>query len=408
MRLSSRRSTSPSRNGGMEMHRRAVRHKRRMVPLRSRLPLQIRCPFQPWFPRNLECLKEANVAFSTRLRKYATVTEPRHPRRSLEAEVIRDLGKPTDGAAVLVARAALGLAETDRFGAINSGRVGRTDLLALLVWSRRVLDADLEAPATWRGPSRRALAAGGRENSPWLGPAFAEAATAPDDIRAEDLLRWNRTVGAPGEWRTRAMRVGGFRVRFSPEQSLALVPQLLARANRRDEPAPLAATRLHVGLLLCHPFRDGNGRTARLAAAAVLLRDGTRTSLQTCVEQHHHLAPARYSGLMGRLRQGSLRADQVIDGFLGAMAGRCVLASWVHHRQEILLEAARSLDHEDPVTAVRCFEFGDCVSPLSTHGGQPMEPWCRLRPHLHTLIARELRSQLARSVGDAIHSGRLR
>jgi hypothetical protein len=82
------------------------------------------------------------------------------------------------------------------------------------------------------------------------------------------------------------------------------------------------------------------------------------------------------------------------------MAGRCVLAAWVRHRHQTLLRVARSHGHEDPVSAVRCFEFGDCVSPLSTHGGQPLEPWCRLRPHLHPLIERELRSQLARSVGD--------
>lgn len=328
------------------------------------------------------------------------VTDPRRVRRSLEAEICRDLAVPTRSTAVVMLGGSLGPAAVDRYGAINSGRVGRTQLIAVLAWARRVLDADLDGPADWRGPSRNAHAAGRPENPLWLRHAFTEATEAGTDLSAEHLLRWNRVVGAPGEWRTRATRVDGYDVRFSPERSVALVHHLLARANQRDEPAALAAARLHVGLLLAHAFRDGNGRTARLAAAAVLLRDGTKTSLQSCVEQHHRLAPVRYPGLMGRLRQGSLSVDEVIDGFLGAMAGGCVLSAWVCQRQQTLFELAVSLDHPDPGMAVRCFEFGDCASPLTTHGGQPLEPWHRLRPHLHPTIARELRSQLARSVGD--------
>lgn len=329
------------------------------------------------------------------------MTDPRDRQRSLEADVCRDLGRRVDGAVDLVSQAALGLATPERFATVNSGRIGRENLLSLLAWSRQVLDDELQAPATWRGPSRSALATRRRENSAWLAPAFADVTATDTNIGVGDLLRWNTIVGAPGEWRTRSMSVDGYPVQSSPEESRELTERLVSQANEQAEPAPVAAARLHFGLLLCHPFRDGNGRTARLAAAAVLLRDGTKNSLQTCVEQHHHLVPARYPELLGQLRQGSLRSDQVIDGFLGAMAGRCVLAAWVRRRQQTLLRTAWSLGHENPLTAVRCFEFGDCATPLSTHGNQPIEPWHRIRPHLNVRIAQELRSQLARSVGDA-------
>ena len=179
-------------------------------------------------------------------------TNPQRVRRSLEAEICRDLAVPTRSTAAVMLRSSLGLAEVDRYGAINSGRVGRNQLIAVLAWARRVLDANLDAPAAWRGPGRNAHAAGRREKPLWLRHAFTEVTAAITDISAEDLLRWNRVVGASGEWRTRAMRVDGYDVQFSPDRSVALVHHLLARANQGGEPPALVATRLHVGLLSLH------------------------------------------------------------------------------------------------------------------------------------------------------------
>ena len=112
-------------------------------------------------------------------------TNPQRVRRSLEAEICRDLAVPTRSTAAVMLRSSLGLAEVDRYGAINSGRVGRNQLIAVLAWARRVLDANLDAPAAWRGPGRNAHAAGRREKPLWLRHAFTEVTAAITDISAE-------------------------------------------------------------------------------------------------------------------------------------------------------------------------------------------------------------------------------
>ena len=326
------------------------------------------------------------------------------PAESLEAAVCRDLAVPVGRADADVVSACLGPAASNRFGAITTGRVGRPALLELLAWSGRILDANLNEPAPWRGPSRNARASGIAANAPWMGLAFAEAVKAglgrSGAISSDDLVGMNRAVGGPGEWRTSPARVDGYPVQFTAQKARDLVERLLDRASRATEPTPLVAARLHLGLLLAHPFPDANGRTARLAAAAVLLAGGTKSSLQTCVEQHHHIAPQSYVVLMGRLRSGQISSDHVIDGLLGAMAGRCVLAAWVRHRQEALIALASRLDAGEPVSMVRCFEFGDCESRLNRHPDRRTEPWHRLRPHLCKEVADELHSQLVRADGD--------
>lgn len=239
----------------------------------------------------------------------------------------------------------LGPAAAERFAAISTGRLGRAALLRILHWARLTLDAGLATPAPWWGPSRNAHAAASCEAARWLEPAFATAVEVglggSEKIAPADLLRMSRVVGGPGGWRTTPVRVDGHRVRFRAGRVLGLVEQLTDRASLSTEPAPLVAARLHLGLLLVHPFSDGNGRTARLAAATVLLRDGTRNSLQTCVEQHRHIAPHRYAIVMGRLRRQEIDIDHVIDDFLGAMAGRCVLAAWACHRKDDPVALAR-------------------------------------------------------------------
>lgn len=335
-------------------------------------------------------------------RWFEAMADPPHNRQLLDVAICRDLGTEAFSPTGTAPPAILGPASVHRYSAINSGRVGRQPLLSVLTWSRKVLDADKRAPSPWRGPGRNAYSKGNNDGAQWLKASFPDAVRVSRSgmITIDDLTRWNRLVGGTGEPRKGTISVDGYPVPFSPNRAADLVEGHLARANQREASSALTAAQLHLGLLLAHPFRDGNGRTARLAASTVLLRDGTGTSLQTCVEQHYHYEPRQYAETMGRLRRGATDADAVIDGFLGAMAGRCVLAAWVRSRHHALLRTAESADIDDPVAVVRAFELGTSTVPKAFRCRVSIEPWHQLRRHLQPTIARELRSQLGRVAGD--------
>ncbi|MBV8845937.1 MAG: Fic family protein [Bryobacterales bacterium] len=94
----------------------------------------------------------------------------------------------------------------------------------------------------------------------------------PEDLLwAEDAVTGERVRMAPGELRTRDVRVGRH-IAISP----GAVPRFLARfaavyrkAGRTESIISTAAA--HHRLLWIHPFPDGNGRVARLMSHAVLL-----------------------------------------------------------------------------------------------------------------------------------------
>lgn len=161
-------------------------------------------------------------------------------------------------------------------------------LLERIDHHRTLVDAHLRRPARWRGPLRK-----GSDSD-----RLRRVAAAFDDLvdryeqgdhgplTAEDLLHLHAMVEGDGAFRTTAARVGTAVVRIHPGDIPGLVETALARAADGAEPAPLAAARLHLEVLLIHPFRDGNGRTARLAASWSLIRSGFRSTLLTAVEQH--------------------------------------------------------------------------------------------------------------------------
>jgi CheY-like chemotaxis protein len=65
-----------------------------------------------------------------------------------------------------------------------------------------------------------------------------------------------------------------------------LLDKIIAEAALPSEPLAVVAARLHLRLVRVHPFRDGNGRTARLASTLLLVRGGVRSTLLMAVEQH--------------------------------------------------------------------------------------------------------------------------
>jgi Fic family protein len=114
------------------------------------------------------------------------------------------------------------------------------------------------------------------------------------------------------------------------------VPELLSEAIARavgcGHPA-LAAAQLHLDVMLIHPFADGNGRTARLAASAELLRAGYRSTLVTAVEQFQRINPSDYIRSLRQLRAGCVDREKWLAGSLRAMVTHSLYAGWFFLRK---------------------------------------------------------------------------
>lgn len=99
------------------------------------------------------------------------------------------------------------------------------------------------------------------------------------------------------------------------------------------EPIAIVATRLHLNLLTVHPFRDGNGCTARLVATLWLVRGGFRSTLFTAVEEHFHPIPERYLEILDCFRYGEISEDNCVGHLLYAMVANSMYAAWFRARE---------------------------------------------------------------------------
>jgi prophage maintenance system killer protein len=112
-----------------------------------------------------------------------------------------------------------------------------------------------------------------------------------------------------------------------------LVDRALTRAASSGEPAAVAAARLHLALVTIHPFRDGNGRTARLMASLLLAQKGFHSSLFTAVEQHFHPMPAAYVEVLDRFQYGEITEDTCVAHLIQAMVANAMYAAWFRARE---------------------------------------------------------------------------
>lgn len=118
-------------------------------------------------------------------------------------------------------------------------------------------------------------------------------------IGLQDRIVAGRADHGAGRFRQRAVWVSGpdGRQVFSPPDH-ERVPILVAEICERAETAPwhAAATSawLHVALAAVHPFEDGNGRTARVAASLAMYRGGFRDPAFTSLEEWWGRHPADY------------------------------------------------------------------------------------------------------------------
>jgi hypothetical protein len=213
------------------------------------------------------------------------------------------------------------------------GLVEEIERLASLV------DRGISRPARWRGPIRREFqrTRGGPAERAAVAFAFDRwipIASAGEPLSPGALVEMHRRiVGDGGGYRSRLVRVGP---RQLPPETIppphdvpGLVEDALARNLAGAEPAPLAAARLHLELLLIHPFPDGNGRVARLAAGYALAAAGYRSTLLTAVEQHSRGEPEAYALAFGALRAGGfVDHDGWLEAALRAAVARVAFAGW--------------------------------------------------------------------------------
>ena len=82
-------------------------------------------------------------------------------------------------------------------------------------------------------------------------------------------------------------RASGARVYLPPPAAAVppLIEELCTWANAGDEAAAIQAAVVHVSLAGIHPFKDGNGRTARIAASLAMYRGGYRVPQFTSLEE---------------------------------------------------------------------------------------------------------------------------
>jgi Fic family protein len=82
-------------------------------------------------------------------------------------------------------------------------------------------------------------------------------------------------------------RVSGARVYLPPPSAAVprLVEELCAWADASKDPPAVQAAVIHISLAGIHPFKDGNGRTARIAASLAMYRGGYRMPHFTSLEE---------------------------------------------------------------------------------------------------------------------------
>jgi Fic family protein len=129
----------------------------------------------------------------------------------------------------------------------------------------------------------------------------------PDDLLwVENPDTSERLRVVPGEWRTRGVRVGSH-VPVSPD----LVPSFMKHfdwgySKFRPATAVIAAASSHHRIAWIHPFRDGNGRTARLHSHAFLRRAGVGSDLWS--------VSRGLARTVGRYKEALARADYPPQG----------------------------------------------------------------------------------------------
>jgi Fic family protein len=92
-------------------------------------------------------------------------------------------------------------------------------------------------------------------------------------------------------------------------------------SGKRDEyPAPVVAGVVHYAITDIHPFADGNGRTARVSAAAVLQRAGYLPGRLFSFEGYYARDKPAYLGALRSVRTNTYNMEQWLGYYLEGLA----------------------------------------------------------------------------------------
>jgi hypothetical protein len=128
----------------------------------------------------------------------------------------------------------------------------------------------------------------------WAHACYARAMHHVAVMASDDRFVWNERAildlhfdacifqqdKSPGQWRTGPMLVtrpaGGYYTAPDAAEALTLMEEVVAWMNHGEPEAHVAvrAAMAHLHVVSVHPFRDGNGRVARLVQSLVLGLDG--------------------------------------------------------------------------------------------------------------------------------------
>ncbi len=188
-----------------------------------------------------------------------------------------------------------------------------------------------------------------------------------------------------------------------PEEISSLLDRSFACLRMSHIHPVLAATLAHLDILMIHPFRDGNGRTARLIATLVLVRAGFRSSLFTSVEQHHNLLPATYIEALDQFDLAQICHGSCVARLIYAMAANSSLVSWFRERRMRIINALGELQapRHQAYGILRDFETGQYGSIWSKKAhsflrARGEEPWHRIRQTIDDQTNRALNHQIDR------------
>lgn len=120
-----------------------------------------------------------------------------------------------------------------------------------------------------------------------------------------------------------------------PDRVPTLVDDALVQVSESDWHPAIKAAWIHVALAAIHPFRDGNGRTARVAASLAMFRGGFRRPEFCSLEEWWGTHPAEYYAAFDCLGdEFDDRAD--VTAFLAAhLAGQLRQVQALHREEQI-------------------------------------------------------------------------
>ncbi len=159
--------------------------------------------------------------------------------------------------------------------------------------------------------------AGYRRALEWIFSRKGTVSPRPDVVRKLHALAQGGSIGDAGEWKKRDNQIVEFlptgepRVRFVPTsaretpEAMDLLCRNYEEALRAELVPPLLIVATFVFDFLCvHPFRDGNGRTARLLTTLLLQSHGFEVARYLSLERLIEETCVDYYRVLGNCSQG--------------------------------------------------------------------------------------------------------